>query len=77
LDRKGVREEVARIQIGAVSSDRIDLFRKVRPPNETFPSAAHASGSNDDDVAKPDGPLALDAKQVGTDIEDQVVTLVP
>ena len=59
LDRK----KEAAIELGAVSSERVNLRGRVKAPTQSFASSSGRVAAHDDDVVVPRGPLALNANQ--------------
>jgi hypothetical protein len=56
-----------------VRRDSIGLFSRVRPADIAFARSTTGTAADDDDVAVPDGRLALHAEKIPRDVEDQVV----
>jgi hypothetical protein len=67
------REQVAGVDIRAVSSDRVDLLRGVGTPLESIRTAAVGLAANDHNALLAARPLALDAKEPRSQIEHEVV----
>jgi hypothetical protein len=71
-----VRKVVTGLGRRAVADDRIDLARLILPANESVATSAFSPAADDNDSALLNRPFALNAKQLASDIEDQVVALV-
>jgi ribosome-associated protein len=63
----------ATVQLGTVSGEGIDLLRRVKPSDEAGSGPPSRTTPNDDDVARPLGPLALDPCKLGAELKDHVV----
>jgi hypothetical protein len=70
------RHQVAAIKSGAVGRNSVDLFCRVRTPDETVSGSATGVAANANDLAVTGGPLALNSKKSGSKVEDQVVSLI-
>jgi hypothetical protein len=66
-------QEIARIDVGAVSRDRIDLIPRVTRAQKTVRIASTRQECYDDHVLAPNCPLALDPQEAISEINDQVV----
>jgi hypothetical protein len=75
IDGHRGRQEIARVELGTVRGDRIDLAAPVATVDQPF-TAAPTRAAADDDIPVPCRPLALDTKQVRTEVEDEIVSLV-
>jgi hypothetical protein len=67
------RDEEAFVDVRAEHRDEIYLLSPIRRPLVARRRQTTGSGVDDDDVALSDCVFALDAEQVGSGIEDQVV----
>jgi hypothetical protein len=73
--RQRDRQQVAAIQILAVSRNGVDLVSGVGRPDVPVGPTTIGAGSNFDDLAAPNRPLALDPYKRWSQIEYEVVTL--
>jgi hypothetical protein len=69
---EGVGQEVAAIQLRAIRSKRVDLARGVDPLEKARAVTTSGVAPDDDDIAMPRCPLAFDAPEAFSDLEDQV-----
>src|SRR5581483_487418 len=68
------REEVAAVELGTVSDQRVDLARRIRAPHETGRRSTRGVTAHDDDISFARGPLALNTDELIVDAEDEVTT---
>jgi hypothetical protein len=66
------RQEITAIDFGTVGSEGVDLTFGIRPPNEAVPIPSVGTAPDDDDVAVPPSPFALDANEAIDQAEDEV-----
>jgi hypothetical protein len=66
------RQEETPIEFGAVSCERVDLVRGVESFAKALSSSPRRIAANDDDVAIPTRPLALNTPEPRSEIEDQI-----
>jgi hypothetical protein len=69
-------EEITPPCLCAIGSDRVDLVGLILPMNQTLPPTSAPTGSDGDDVAVPNSPLALNPEKLRAYVQDQVVALV-
>src|SRR6266511_4986446 len=67
------RQEVALVDISAISGERVKLVRCVEPREQAIATSAVAITPNDHDLVLPASPLALDSEKLRPEIEDEVV----
>jgi len=75
-DRHLERKEVILAQLCAICGNRVDFPRLVSAMNESLGPAPTASCTDKNNITAPHSPLALDAKQLRSQVENQVVPFV-
>jgi hypothetical protein len=76
IDRHRRWEEIARVELGAVRGDDVDLALLVRASDEPIRAAPEADAIDERDLGSSNRPLALDAQEPGRQIKGQVVGCV-
>jgi hypothetical protein len=71
--KRGVWDEEAGVEIGAVRCIRVELAVSIRPAQESITVAPGRIAPKHHHISVPRRPLALHAKETRTDVEDHVV----
>jgi hypothetical protein len=70
------RQVVARVELVAIDRERVHALPRVKLSTKPVCRAAVPITPNDDYVPVPTCPLALNAREYGADLEDEVVRLI-
>jgi hypothetical protein len=70
------RQEIAATQLRTVRGERVDFFPPVNTAYETVAVPSGGVAAHNEDIPVSAGPLALDAKEPRTQVEDEVIALV-